>query len=82
LRSGRKIISARRKRRGRAEMIIIYNISKVYSKTGWQKYEVKINDELICKFNHRAADGLAKCLAKASSAVYNKRRNGNDTRKP
>jgi len=56
-------------------MIIIHNISKVYSKTGWQKYEVKINDELICKFNHRAADGLAKCLAKASSAVYNKRRN-------
>jgi hypothetical protein len=54
-------------------MIIIHNISKVYSKTGWQKYEVKINDELICKFNHRAADGLAKCLAKASSAVYNKR---------
>jgi len=63
-------------------MIIIHNISKVYSKTGWQKYEVKINDELICKFNHRAADGLAKFLAKASSAVYNKRRNGNDTRKP
>jgi hypothetical protein len=59
-------------------MIIIHNISKVYSKTGWQKYEVKINDELICKFNHRAADGLAKCLAKASSAVYNKRRNGNE----
>jgi hypothetical protein len=54
-------------------MIIIQNISKRYSKTGWQDYIVKINDEPICKFKHLANDGLAKCLAKASSAVYNKR---------
>ena len=53
-------------------MIIIHNISKKYSKTDWQKYEVKINDEPICKFTHKASEGLAKCLAKASAAVYNK----------
>lgn len=53
-------------------MIIIHNISKKYSKSGWQTYQVKINDEPICKFTHNSSEGLAKCLAKASAAVYKK----------
>lgn len=52
-------------------MIIIHNISKTYSKIGWQEYMVRINDKPICKFKHQASEGLAKCLAKASAAVYN-----------
>jgi hypothetical protein len=52
-------------------MIIVHNISKKYSTTGWQEYMVRINDHPICKFKHKASEGLAKCLAKASSAVYN-----------
>lgn len=55
-------------------MIVIHNISKKYSKTGWQEYEVKINDERICKFKHLANRGLAKCLSVASNAVYRAKR--------
>ena len=55
-------------------MVIIHNISKKYSTKNWQEYEVKINDQFICKFKHIASEGLAKCLAKASSAVYNQER--------
>jgi hypothetical protein len=51
------------------EVIIIHNISEVYSKTGLQEYEVKINNEFICKFKHKASDGLAKCLELAGLAV-------------
>jgi hypothetical protein len=47
------------------EVIIIHNISEVYSKTGLQEYEVKINNE----FKHKASDGLAKCLELAGLAV-------------
>jgi predicted DNA-binding protein (UPF0278 family) len=51
-------------------MITIQNISKKYSKTDWQEYEIKINSRVICKFKHKASNGLAKCLAEASEAVY------------
>lgn len=49
--------------------IIIQNISDKYSKTDWQDYQVKINNKLICKFRHKASDGLSKCLQLASIAV-------------
>ena len=52
-------------------MIIIRNISKEYSKTDLQVYEVRINNEFICKFNHKASDGLSVCLEKAGIAVRN-----------
>ena len=52
------------------DMIMIHNISKSYSKSGWQQYEIKINHEVICTFSHKASEGLAKCLAKASAEVY------------
>lgn len=53
-------------------MVIIHNISKKYSKTDWQSYEVKINQTLICTFRHKASEGLAKCLELASKAVEEK----------
>jgi hypothetical protein len=53
-------------------MIIIHNISKEYSTTGWQNYEVKVNDKLICTFDHKASNGLAKCLEEAGEAVWQK----------
>jgi hypothetical protein len=60
-------------------MIIIQNVSKKYSTTGWQDYQVRINDEQICKFKHLANDGLAKCLARAGSAVYKARKKPNNS---
>ena len=57
-------------------MIIIHNVSKKYSTVGWQKYEVKVNNTVVAKFTHMAAEGLAKCLAKASTAVYNTQKGG------
>lgn len=50
-------------------MIIIHNISKKYSTIGWQRYEVKINDQVICKFDHFAPKGLVDCLKSAAKAV-------------
>jgi len=50
-------------------MIAIINVSKKYSKTNWQKYQVKINKKNICEFKHKASDGLAICLKKAADAV-------------
>lgn len=50
-------------------MIAIQNISKKYSKTDWQYYQISINSQLICRFKHKASDGLAECLKKASIAV-------------
>lgn len=53
-------------------MIIIHNISKEHSSTGWQRYEVKVNEELICEFDHKASNGLAECLRAAGDAVEDK----------
>ncbi len=54
-------------------MIIVHNISKEYSSTGWQQYEVKVNDKLICTFDHKASNGLAECLRAAGDAVEDKK---------
>lgn len=61
-------------------MVIIHNISRKYSKTDWQTYEVKINLSLICTFRHKASDGLAKCLELASKAVEEKEKENNITK--
>lgn len=53
-------------------MIIVHNISKEYSSTGWQQYEVKVNDKLICTFDHKASNGLSECLRAAGDAVEDK----------
>ncbi len=39
---------------------------------GWRLYEVMINHDLICSFNHKRSDGLAVCLRKAADAVEEK----------
>lgn len=54
-------------------MIIIHNISKECSLTDWQRYEVKVNDKLICTFDHKASNGLAVCLRTAGDAVEDKK---------
>ena len=54
-------------------MITINNISKEYSTTDWQKYEIKVNEELICEFDHKASNGLAVCLRTAGDAVEDKK---------
>jgi hypothetical protein len=42
-------------------------------KGGLRTYEVRINSEAICRFEHRRAEGLARCLLEASRAVERKR---------
>ena len=54
-------------------MIIVHNISEEYSLTDWQRYEVKVNDKLICTFDHKASNGLAECLRTAGDAVEDKK---------
>jgi len=49
--------------------IIIRNVSNNVAPTGRQKYELRINYELICKFSHIREEGLATCLRKAADAV-------------
>ncbi len=36
-------------------------------------YEVRINKAVICTFEHKYTDGLAKCLMRASHAVAKKK---------
>lgn len=51
-------------------MITIRNISPSPSPFGWHDYEVRINNgPVIATFSHKREDGLARCLAKAASAV-------------
>lgn len=50
-------------------MIGIYNI-KVNEDSC--TYEVRINRDLICHFEHDRKDGLAVCLEKAAKAVRQK----------
>tara|TARA_R110002153_G_scaffold111913_1_gene253724 strand:+ start:267 stop:518 length:252 start_codon:yes stop_codon:yes gene_type:complete len=51
--------------------IIISNISDEGTPiTGTNSYEVRINRDLICKFEHnRQHDGLAQCLRDAADAI-------------
>ncbi len=51
-------------------MITITNIGpQTKDPGGLRNYEVRINRELICTFNHYRRDGLAECLRLASEAV-------------
>lgn len=52
-------------------MITIQNISPDDSpRYGEDKYILKINHKIICKFSHtRSVDGLAACLRDAADAV-------------
>ena len=52
-------------------MIVIQNIGPHDGSDllGVREYEVRINQEVICRFRHRRGDGLARCLLEASKAV-------------
>lgn len=53
-------------------MIVITNISRGAPIQGVNKYELKINEKVICSFKHdRQPDGLAQCLRDAAKAVEN-----------
>ena len=52
-------------------MISVTNVGR--GKRGSAKYEVHVNTDLICKFEHHRSDGLAVCIARAAIAVAKKR---------
>jgi hypothetical protein len=54
-------------------MIAIINVSE--SPKGINDYEVRINKQLICRFQHKREEGLAKCLQLAAQAVENEKWN-------
>ena len=50
--------------------IIITNITEDHIPDGLNNYVVKINNRVICYFEHvRSYDGLARCLRDAADAV-------------
>lgn len=54
-------------------MIVITNISEDALLRGMNKYELKINEKVICRFEHdRHPEGLAQCLRDAADAVDKK----------
>ena len=36
---------------------------------GWRNYEVRINQDVICTYQHKRSEGLARCLERAAEAV-------------
>lgn len=50
-------------------MIAIVNVTKGGIKPGLNDYELRINSQVIAKFQHVREDGLAKCLEIAAIAV-------------
>jgi len=49
--------------------IIISNISRTYSRTGIQQYEVKLNDVFLATFEHNSEDGMAECIRLAYESL-------------
>lgn len=51
-------------------MIVIINVSEEYKDGGLQQYEVRINRDVICRFEHdKKVSSLAECLRDAARAV-------------
>ena len=50
-------------------MLIIANISEVYSNKGKQTYAVSLNRYQLTTFNHKAELGMAECLRLAAEAI-------------
>lgn len=50
-------------------MIAIVNVSENPSPFGVHDYELRINREVIAKFQHKREDGLTVCLQKAAAAA-------------
>jgi len=50
-------------------MVSIVNVSSGRSSVWLNDYEVRINQEVIARFQHRGVEGLTVCLQKAAAAV-------------
>jgi hypothetical protein len=51
--------------------VIIHNMGSLDgTQDGNHQYSLKVNNELICTFEHRRSEGLAKCLKRAAEAAY------------
>ena len=50
-------------------MIAIVNVSENPSPFGIHDYELRINREVVAKFQHKREDGLTVCLKKAAAAA-------------
>jgi len=51
-------------------MIGIINIGHLSGgQNGWHRYQVQVNEKVICKFTHWRDAGLAVCLERAARAV-------------
>lgn len=50
-------------------MIAIVNIEEHARPTGLHLHEVRINQQVICTFQHWREESLATCLRKAAEAV-------------
>lgn len=50
-------------------MIAIVNVTEEPTPTGVNKYEIRINRDVVATFDHVREDGLAECLRKAARAV-------------
>ena len=59
-------------------MIAIVNVSPYSYPFGIHKYEVRINQKIITKFEHRREQGLGVCLRLAADAVDKMRGEGVD----
>jgi len=52
---------------------VIY-IKNISSNEGINQYEIRINNQVICRFEHdKKASGLAQCLRDAADAIEEKR---------
>jgi len=52
--------------------IIIQNISEHPGPMGPHRYQLRINQKVICEFEHNRENGLAVCLRKGADAVIYK----------
>ncbi len=50
-------------------MIAIVNVTRPPADKGPNKYELRVNHDVIATFQHRREEGLAKCLRLAAEAV-------------
>jgi hypothetical protein len=48
--------------------VIIRNLGTNPKPTGKHRYELRINDQVLCEFAHKREDGLAQCLIAAAKA--------------
>lgn len=50
-------------------MICIVNVSEHPTPVGWNTYEVRINRDVIARFQHCREESLMTCLHRAAKAV-------------